>query len=586
MKKSRLIIICSLVLMLILNLIVPVRILAVTNENVSLENIGQRIEAYVAENIDTTAGMSVAVFSDKETLYRNSFGYSDIEKKIPVTEDTVMEWGSVSKLLVWVSVMQLVEQGVIDLNTDISKYLPEGFLKNINFAEAITMLNLMNHNAGFEETIIGMATAKEERIISLKEYLQKFQPEQVYKPGLVCAYSNWGTTLAAYIVEYVAGMSYDEYVNRYIFKPLEMNDSAIRADLTDNQTVRERRMELKIYQGLKEIKPNMNYTIMYPAGSCTSTIADMQKFAQSLLSEETVLFENPETYYLLFSPSLYIPKTDIPRNYHGFWYLDTYDAHIIGHGGNTAGCTSQLLLDIENGIGMVVQTNQAGENTYNYLMPELVFGTYQGPKSDYVGLARSARTISHGPLKIYSLLSVVGIELEDFNVYSINRNDELKMDVISAPYGDFLMIGFRDIALDVIVLVLYLLSILYCLFNVFRHLIIAVFRKIRKQKRPDRLPLFYPAGILLVLFPVISIFFIFSSLLTLNQWHLWTYRMAFLLMGLTVPLLLFLIVYGWKQYKDNKTTYLKRWDLLGIFICMLITVINIIYWQLGCFWMI
>ncbi len=586
MKRKRLILVCSLAIMLTVSSFVPVPVRAAENKNVNFNDIEQRIETYVAEHKDTTAGMSVAVFSATETIYRNSFGYSDIENKVPVTENTVMEWGSVSKLLVWVSVMQLVEQKVIDLNVDIDNYLPEGFLKNKSFDEPITMLNLMNHNAGFEESFICMATADEKRIISLKEYLETFQPKQVFKPGLICAYSNWSTTLAAYIVEYVTDTPYYAYVKKNIFEPLGMNDTAIRSDLSDNPSVKERRMQLKIYQGLTEITPNMNYIIMYPAGACTSTIGDMQKFAQALLSKETVLFRNSETYQQLFSPSLYFPETDKARNYHGFWLEDHCGIPLIGHGGNTLGCTSHLLLDLENGIGMVIQTNQSSEITYSYLMPEIIFGTYQGSKSNYTGLTKTARTINNGPFKIYSIFSIVGIEPEDFNIHSITTVDELGIDIIAAPYGDFLIIGIKDIIVDIIVLALYLLSIIYCLFNVLRHTIAAVVRKIKKQDKTGEIPLFYPAAIFLILFPVVVIGFMIPTITSNNYWHLLTYKVLFFLIGLSAPLMLLLIISGWNKFKNGKTSYLKTWDVFGIFICMIIAIINIIYWQFGYFWMI
>lgn len=134
-----------------------------------------------------------------------------------------------------------------------------------------------------------------------------------------------------------------------------MNDTTICADLSDNLTVKERRMELKIYTAdVNEILPNMSYIVMYPAGMCISTIGDMQKFAQSLLSENTILFHEKETYYELFSPTSYFGKTEIPRNYHGFWSIEAYGTKVIGHSGNTAGCSSSLFLDIENQVGIVI----------------------------------------------------------------------------------------------------------------------------------------------------------------------------------------------------------------------------------------
>ena len=81
--------------------------------------IGEAIEAYVDENAATTAGMAVSVLNAEGTVYKNYFGYADIENGIAVDENTVFEWGSATKMLVWVSVMQLYEQGLMDLEADI-----------------------------------------------------------------------------------------------------------------------------------------------------------------------------------------------------------------------------------------------------------------------------------------------------------------------------------------------------------------------------------------------------------------------------------------------------------------------------------
>lgn len=75
-------------------------VMAAENGSGTIQEIGNDLEQYVNDHADTTAGMSVAVFDKNGTIYRNSFGYMDVENKIPVAEDTVMEWGSVSKLLV------------------------------------------------------------------------------------------------------------------------------------------------------------------------------------------------------------------------------------------------------------------------------------------------------------------------------------------------------------------------------------------------------------------------------------------------------------------------------------------------------
>lgn len=546
-------------------------------------DIGSKIEQCVDDHYDTTAGMSVAVFNESETIYRNCFGYMDIRNRIPVTEDTVMEWGSVSKLLVWVSVMRLEEQGLIDLETDINTYLPEGFLHNRTYEAPVTMLNLMNHDAGFEEIVIGMATGKEERIISLEEYLSEFQPRQVFEPGTVCAYSNWSTTLAAYIVECVSGIPYYEYVRTNIFEPLNMNDTSICADLSDNLSVEERRLELRIYTtDVHEITPSMSYIIMYPAGMCISTIGDMQKFAQSLLSEDTVLFHDKETYHELFSPSLYYEGTDIPKNCHGFWAFQSYGTSVIGHNGNTAGCSSSLLLDMENHVGIVIQTNQYAEQIYNMEMPELLFGKYEGTGLDYAGPVMAARTIFHGPLKLYRLLSVTNIEQGE----PVIRTDESGIDKISCIYGDYLVIGFGDIALDVIVIGLYLLILIYCLINIIRSFIMGLFGIIKKKNEKRELGLWCAAGNLLPFVPVAIFALMIPTLFNFQQWSIGAYRFVLFLIFLSVPVMVALIIYGFIKLKNSTMRKSRRIYIHSINIGLAVTIVNIIYWNWCMFWMV
>lgn len=83
------------------------------------DKIGQKIQDYVKEHEKTSAGMATAVFDKDGTIYQGNFGYMDKEKGIKADDDSVFEWGSVTKLTVWVSVMQLWEQGKIDLEEDI-----------------------------------------------------------------------------------------------------------------------------------------------------------------------------------------------------------------------------------------------------------------------------------------------------------------------------------------------------------------------------------------------------------------------------------------------------------------------------------
>lgn len=197
-----------------------------TPSGIPLTGLEAFVDDYVKEYIGTqTVGASVVMVKDGQVVLSKGYGYADVEQQIPVTPDTVMEWGSISKLAVWASVMQLAEQGKLDLNQDVRKLLPENFLTKLTYEEPITMLNLMNHNAGFEEYMFDMAYQSPEEVRSLEEGLKLAQPAQIYRPGEVVAYSNYGNSLAAYIVERISGQPYHEYVQQHIFEPLGMKHS-------------------------------------------------------------------------------------------------------------------------------------------------------------------------------------------------------------------------------------------------------------------------------------------------------------------------------------------------------------------------
>lgn len=377
--------------------------------------IGEIIDTYIEEHKDTTAGVSIAVFRGQETLYKTGYGYANIENQLAVNDETVYEWGSVSKLLVWVSTMQLWEQGKIDLDEDIKEYLPEGFLTKLKYDEPITMKNLMNHNAGWEEVIFQMCAVDADSILPLEEALKTIEPRQVNEPGKVCAYSNWGVALAGYIVERISGQPFYQYVQDNIFKPLKMEHTSLSPLNIDNPWVKSKFLESEGYTSdLSPIGDGLFYLNIYPAGSTMGTLDDFLTFAKALIPDSVgsgQLFKKSETLTEMFSPTLSFPGTDIDYNNHGFWS----HAQALGHGGNTNMYSAYLLIDPISGVGLVLMANQAGETTYTYGLPPKVFGqlgqmaskdsreNVAGPAGFYY----SGRTIKEGLGKMYTFTILV-----------------------------------------------------------------------------------------------------------------------------------------------------------------------------------
>ena len=585
MEKAKKITALLLALMLILNLSMPAA--AVSDDSalpsgIEKERIGSEIEAFTMAHADTMGGLAVSVFDRTVLLYQNYFGYGDKAGGLAVTSDTVFEWGSATKLLVWVSVMQLMEQGKLDLEGDIQQYLPEGFLKNLRFDEPVTMLNLMNHDAGFEETLVGMFTHREDRIQSLEGYLMTIQPRQIFAPGDVTAYSNWGVALAGYIVERVSGMPFYEYVQQNIFTPLGMAHSALNADLSDNLWVKQQREKLECYTADGTQMPDsMVYFSMYPAGSCTSTLEDFTAFGRALLNRESPLFQNSVTYDAFLEPTACFRDSEIALNHHGMWAISMYAVPVIGHGGNTAGCSSYLLLDVENGLGMTVMTNQANELFFNREMPELVFGKYEGEALDFTGFAMNARTIYGGPLKLHKLLNIVRITPENTAgaVSVLSQGEGLRK--ITIPYGDYLVMSTQELILQLLPLVLWILALLFCLIRLIALGIGWIVRKLRRRMPRKKVRKWTVIACLIQVFPLIPVVFAFLSLLTWKQWPLWCYDLVFGSFLVWVGVYAGLIFWGIRDMVRYKRAQIGS---VAAVATLMISIANILYWELGAFW--
>src|SRR6202789_3268192 len=171
-------------------------------------------------------GAVVAVVKDGTILTERGYGYSDVAKRAPVDpKTTLFRPGSVSKLFTWTAVMQLVEQGKIDLDADVNRYLD--FKIPPRDGLPITMRNLMQHTAGFEEQVKGLIS-EDPKAPGLEPLLKQWVPERVFAPGSTPAYSNYGAALAGYIVQRVSGESFNDYVKKHLFAPLDMQPSSFR----------------------------------------------------------------------------------------------------------------------------------------------------------------------------------------------------------------------------------------------------------------------------------------------------------------------------------------------------------------------
>ena len=358
--------ILSIVLVFIFILAMPMTAYAAepsTPTGIPLSEIESRIDGLVARYMhEFTPGLAVAVVHDGEIVFSRGYGYADITRQIPVDPaTTVFEHGSISKLFVYVAVMQLVEQGLLDLDADIHNYLPEDLASQFNFRYSFTMRDLLNHSAGFAEFSFNVIQNAELDVnrMSLSEGLLATQPRQSNQPDTAQAYSNFGAALAALVVSYVSGLEFADFERLNILEPLGMTNtrnqphwfgdgvfthSMARGYMPDGDG------------GFNQV--SWWYSSIYPMGLLRGTAEDLAQLAIALMpppNESSLLFNNRDTLDLMLSPSYSNPSVLKGTN-HGFL---TYDGIYpgIGHSGGTRGFRTNFVAVPSQRFGIVILTN-------------------------------------------------------------------------------------------------------------------------------------------------------------------------------------------------------------------------------------
>src|SRR5579871_2552993 len=303
-------------------------------------------------------GAVIVVVKDGQVLFAKGYGFSDVDKRTPVTADaTLFRPGSISKLFTWTSVMHLVEQKKLDLDRDVNEYLD--FKIPATFPQPITLRNIMTHTPGFEETIKNLFGKDAKSLKPLGDYLKVSLPERVFPPGTTPAYSNYATALAGYIVQRVSGEPFEDYVDRHILQPLGMTHTTFRQPLS---AALEPLMSKGYQVASKPAKP-FEIVQAWPAGSVSTTAADMARFMIAHLQDgryENVQILQPETARLMHSAqfSAVPPLNSMAL---GFYEETRNGQRIIGHGGDTVCFHSDLHLVLDQNIGFFVSYNSAGK---------------------------------------------------------------------------------------------------------------------------------------------------------------------------------------------------------------------------------
>jgi CubicO group peptidase (beta-lactamase class C family) len=324
--------------------------------------VGGELEAY------HVAGLTVAVVKDGQLFFARGYGRADVEHGVPVDADkTLFRPGSVSKLFTWTAVMQLVEQGKLDLDADVNTYLTQ-FKIPATYNAPITLRHLLTHTVGLEDGGIGyLMVRRPDQIVPLAQSLARHIPARVRPVGTACeglssSYSNWGASLAGLIVANVSGMSFEDYVQANILRPLGMDSSTFKEPLPE---ALEKRMSVGYTFEAGAFKPH-GYEFVAnfgPAGSLAATATDMARFMIAHLQaggagDAQIL--KPETARAMHA-RVFSPNPTVGGSGLGFYEDYVNGRRIIGHGGDTNYFHSELGLLETEGVGYFVSVNTGGK---------------------------------------------------------------------------------------------------------------------------------------------------------------------------------------------------------------------------------
>lgn len=304
------------------------------------------------------AGASVLVMKDGNVLLEKGYGYADLKKKQPVDPNTtIFRLASISKLFTWVSIMQLEEQGKLNLDTDVNQYLD--FTIEPAFGKPVTLRNLMTHTGGFEEVLRDIIITDPKWALSLRDYLIQNQPSRLFPPGVIPAYSNYGVGLASYIVQRISGEPFEQYVADHVFSPLGMTHSTFYQPPPKPLST----VPSEGYRGNTE-KPPVGFEIFNPvgAGGLSSTASDMGRFGMALLNGGELDGQRilkPETLAAMWTPQ-FRASEQMPPLCMGFYQTWRNDLRWIGHGGDLIAFHSLFVVEPKEKLVLFVSYNSAG----------------------------------------------------------------------------------------------------------------------------------------------------------------------------------------------------------------------------------
>ncbi len=317
------------------------------------------LSGYAKERADKKlkklTGVSISLVDESGVIWAYTNGFASKEEKKLLTNNTAMRVGSISKVFTAMAVMQLVEQGKLDLDKPYKDYINAFSINSHHPSGPITIRHLLTHRSGLQKDFLKDIT-KSSETMSYRELPQLLsQSFLIDSPGERFSYSNVGFTLLGILVEKVSKEDFAEYINNHILNPLKMDNSSFLLDA---------RIESEVAKGhgVPSIPAEKGYEYMrdIPAGALNSSNSDMASFMISLLNDGGDVLK-PGTLEKMFKRQTTSPIDGFTKMGLGV-FVDDFggkfeNVHAISHAGDLAGHHAIMVLIPDQNLGVAIMTN-------------------------------------------------------------------------------------------------------------------------------------------------------------------------------------------------------------------------------------
>lgn len=304
--------------------------------------------------------LSIALVDDQQTIWAKGFGFADPDGRVAATDGTVYRVGSVSKLFTDIAIMQLVEQGKLELDAPVSRYLPE-FQPRNPFGTPVTLRQLMAHRSGLvREPPVGSYFDPDEPALA-RSIASLNETALVYAPGERTKYSNAGIAAVGYVLERAQGEPFAQALKHAVLDPLGMSHSSFEPTPEIRKHLAKAQMwtvDGRVFQA-----PTFELGIA-PAGSLYSTVTDLGRFLSALFAGGRGLngpLLHSATLERMWTPQFAEPEG---KTRYGIGFrLSEVDGHrSVGHDGAIYGFATSLRALPDDKLGVVVVTTKDAAN--------------------------------------------------------------------------------------------------------------------------------------------------------------------------------------------------------------------------------